>query len=102
MTRIALVGCGLVGGSWALVFARAGLDVTLYDPSPASIDAAMEVARTSAAALSTAGLLNGQSPAEIMSRLKPVASLAEAVSSARSAAPVASARQAHPIYSRAR
>ncbi|WP_419729497.1 3-hydroxyacyl-CoA dehydrogenase [Lichenicola sp.] len=82
MTQIALVGCGLVGGSWALVFARAGLDVTLYDPSPASIDAAMEVARTSAAALAAEGLLNGQTPAQIMSRLKPASSLAEAVASA--------------------
>ena len=82
MTQIALVGCGLVGGSWALVFARAGLDVTLYDPSPASIDTAMEVARTSAAALAAEGLLNGQTPAEILSRLKPVFTLVEAVASA--------------------
>jgi len=31
--KIAIVGCGLVGSSWALVFARAGHDVVIYDRS---------------------------------------------------------------------
>ena len=47
--KIALVGSGLVGGSWALVFARTGFDVTLYDPSQASIQAALDFARHFAA-----------------------------------------------------
>lgn len=78
MIKISLVGCGLVGGSWALVFARAGFDVKLYDPSTASIEAALNFARDASAALADMDLLKGQSPAEVMSRLKPVSSLAEA------------------------
>jgi len=30
MFRIAIVGGGVVGSSWALVFARAGLEVAIY------------------------------------------------------------------------
>jgi L-gulonate 3-dehydrogenase len=79
MTKLALVGCGLVGGSWGLVFARAGFDVTLYDPSQASVDAALDFARKASSTLAEMDLLKGQGPGEVMSRLKPVRSLAEAV-----------------------
>jgi L-gulonate 3-dehydrogenase len=82
MTKIALVGCGLVGGSWGLVFARAGFDVTLYDPSQASLDAALDFARGASSTLAEMDLLNGQSPADVIGRLKPVPSLAEAVHNA--------------------
>jgi L-gulonate 3-dehydrogenase len=82
MRKIALVGCGLVGGSWALVFARAGFDVALYDPSQASLDAALDLARSASSSLAELDLLNGQSPADVISRLRPVRSLAEAVHNA--------------------
>lgn len=82
MTRITLVGCGLVGGSWAVVFSRAGFEVTLYDPSPASVDAAMAVARTSAVTLAGQNLLDNQTPEQVLARLKPVGSLADAVAGA--------------------
>ena len=36
MTRVALVGAGVVGASWSLVFARAGFEVAVYDADPAS------------------------------------------------------------------
>ncbi|WP_281827275.1 3-hydroxyacyl-CoA dehydrogenase [Jannaschia rubra] len=36
MTRIAIVGAGLIGRSWAVVFARAGMDVAAWDPEPAT------------------------------------------------------------------
>ena len=35
MTRVGLIGAGVVGSSWALVFARAGLEVTVHDADPA-------------------------------------------------------------------
>lgn len=38
--KIAVVGCGVVGSSWALVFTRAGYDVTMWDASPAAAEAA--------------------------------------------------------------
>jgi 3-hydroxyacyl-CoA dehydrogenase len=33
MPRVAIIGAGLIGRSWAIVFARAGWDVSLYDAS---------------------------------------------------------------------
>ncbi len=82
MKKITLVGCGLVGGSWSLVFARAGFDVTLYDPAPASLQSALDFAGKVAPALAAQGLLNGQDPAKVLARLKPAASLAEALKDA--------------------
>jgi 3-hydroxyacyl-CoA dehydrogenase len=79
MEKIALVGCGLVGGAWGIVFARAGFDVTLYDPSPQSIEAALQFARSAAPGLAEQGLLNGESAEAVLGRLHPAASLAEAV-----------------------
>lgn len=32
--KVAIVGSGLVGSSWAIVFARAGCEVALYDAAP--------------------------------------------------------------------
>ena len=49
MSRIAIVGCGLVGSSWALVFRRAGLDVVLFDAVPDSRDRAAAFVTTSLA-----------------------------------------------------
>jgi 3-hydroxyacyl-CoA dehydrogenase len=79
MEKIAVVGCGLVGGSWSLVFARAGFEVVLWDPSPASVEAALGFAETAAASLAAEDLLNGQTVAAVLARLKPASSLAEAV-----------------------
>ncbi len=38
MKRAALVGAGLIGRAWALVFARAGWQVSLYDVSPTLLE----------------------------------------------------------------
>ncbi|MCS0502025.1 3-hydroxyacyl-CoA dehydrogenase [Ancylobacter mangrovi] len=81
-TKIALVGCGLVGRSWAIVFARAGLDVAMYDPTPASLDTALDFVRGALPPLAELGLLNGHEPAEVMARLRPAGSLAEALDGA--------------------
>ncbi|WP_395067620.1 3-hydroxyacyl-CoA dehydrogenase [Paraburkholderia silvatlantica] len=34
MAKVAVAGCGVVGSSWALVFARAGFDVRVWDAAP--------------------------------------------------------------------
>ncbi|WP_454857548.1 3-hydroxyacyl-CoA dehydrogenase [Rhizobium binxianense] len=82
MMKIALVGCGLVGGAWSIVFARAGFDVTLYDPSPESVEAAIAFVRSALPGLAEQNLLNGRDPAAILSHLKTAASLADAVADA--------------------
>ncbi len=35
-TRVAVVGCGVIGTGWAAHFLRAGLDVAVWDPDPAA------------------------------------------------------------------
>jgi L-gulonate 3-dehydrogenase len=39
--KIAVIGAGLIGRSWAIVFARGGHDVVLYDANPAQAEAAL-------------------------------------------------------------
>ncbi|MGI9484355.1 MAG: 3-hydroxyacyl-CoA dehydrogenase [Geminicoccaceae bacterium] len=40
MEKIALIGGGLVGQAWAIVFARAGYQVAMYDASPLTMEQA--------------------------------------------------------------
>ena len=40
MEKIALIGGGLIGQAWAIVFARAGHEVAFYDASPLTIEQA--------------------------------------------------------------
>mgnify|MGYP001809824392 CR=1 FL=1 len=49
--KIAIVGCGVVGSSWALVFARAGHDLAIYDRTPAAAEAALAFVSAADAAL---------------------------------------------------
>lgn len=45
--KVAILGSGLIGRSWAMVFARGGHDVVLWDQDPAQIDRALDhIART--------------------------------------------------------
>ena len=41
MTRVGIVGAGLIGRAWAQVFARGGCEVLVWDPSPAQRDTAI-------------------------------------------------------------
>lgn len=56
--NIAIVGAGLIGRAWAIVFARAGMPVALYDIDPGSLDTAREAIRQSLDDLRAAGLLD--------------------------------------------
>ena len=40
MTQVAVIGAGLIGRAWSIVFALAGFDVTLWDPYPQQVEAA--------------------------------------------------------------
>ena len=81
MTRIAVIGAGLIGRAWSIVFARAGIPVTLWDPVPAAIPAARDFIAARLPELAEAGLL-ADPPAAVLARLHPAASLAEAVAEA--------------------
>ena len=78
MTKIAVVGAGLIGRAWSIVFARAGFDVALWDPVPQAIVAAQDFIAERLPELREAGLLADQ-PSVVRARIRPAASLAEAV-----------------------
>ncbi len=80
--KVACVGAGLIGRAWALVFARAGCRVAVFDRDCATAEAALTFARTMLPALSQEDLLEGQSPDEILGRLSLSPSLEAALEGA--------------------
>ncbi|MDE2005941.1 MAG: 3-hydroxyacyl-CoA dehydrogenase [Rhodospirillales bacterium] len=81
MTQIAVIGAGLIGRAWSIVFARAGFDVALWDPAPDAVPAARDFIAARLPELRAAGLL-ADAPEAVLARVRPAASLAEAVANA--------------------
>ena len=81
MDRIAVVGAGLIGRAWAMVFARAGLPVTLWDKVPGVAEGAMAIIADRLADLRAAGLV-AEASEVIAARITPVATLADCVAGA--------------------
>jgi len=71
MERIAVVGAGLIGRAWAIVFARAGCSVTMWDKLPGVAEAAMDQIRARLGDLHAAGLV-GEAPDTIAARIAAV------------------------------
>jgi L-gulonate 3-dehydrogenase len=71
--KIAIVGAGLIGRAWAIVFARAGRQVALYDSDPLALPAALETIGVNLADLAESGLI--ADPGETIQRIEPVKSL---------------------------
>ncbi|MFV0411195.1 MAG: 3-hydroxyacyl-CoA dehydrogenase [Paracoccus sp. (in: a-proteobacteria)] len=78
--NIAIIGAGLVGSGWALVFAGAGFGVRAYDPSEEVRDRILPWAKDSLCEMAEAGLV--QDPDAILSRITVHPTLAEAVDGA--------------------
>lgn len=55
MTRIAVLGAGTIGASWAALFAAAGKSVTVYDPAPDAKARVFEMIASAAEALGALG-----------------------------------------------
>lgn len=68
MERIAVVGAGLIGRAWAMVFARAGLEVRLWDKMPGVAEQALGLIAERLADLKAAGLVQ-EAPATIAARI---------------------------------
>lgn len=81
-SRIAVVGCGLIGQAWAMVFLRAGMNVALFDPIDGVASSAVGRIARDLGSLEASELLNGHSASECASRITAVATLAEAVDNA--------------------
>jgi len=78
MTRVAVVGAGLIGRSWAIVFARAGFDVALYDMAEGAGPAALAFIAERLPELRDAGLL-ADPPETVLARIRLADSLADAL-----------------------
>ena len=77
MEQIAIIGTGLIGRAWAMVFARAGHSVRIWDPVAGVPQAALGLIGQSLQDLAEAGLIT-ETPAVIAARTR--------VSSARTTA----------------
>jgi 3-hydroxyacyl-CoA dehydrogenase len=74
---MAVVGAGLIGRAWAMVFARAGWEVSLYDPVAAALEAAPALCAEGLAEQHRQGLC--EDPAGAAARIRVVPVLAEAL-----------------------
>ena len=82
MSKIAIVGSGLIGRAWAITFARAGFDVALYDADAAAIRAAHAYVAEVLPSLEEFDLLNGAAPDAVLARISQEARLEAALDGA--------------------
>jgi len=80
MTKVGIIGAGLIGRAWAHVFARGGCEVKMWDPSPQQRDAALAWMPASLAELARHGLVDD--PVAAAKRVTAVSTLEEAVAGA--------------------
>lgn len=79
--HVAIVGAGLVGAGWAVVYARAGLHVRVYDNNPDITRLAIPLIASQLEGLQRHGLI-AEPPAAILARVSAVDTLAAAVDGA--------------------
>lgn len=77
---IAVVGAGLVGSGWALVFARAGLETRVYDPQPEVRGKLMPWMRQAVHDLAEAGLIDN--PNDVLEQVTVVDTMRKALQGA--------------------
>ncbi|HEY5930656.1 MAG TPA: 3-hydroxyacyl-CoA dehydrogenase, partial [Burkholderiales bacterium] len=81
MEKVAIIGSGLIGRAWAMVFARAGHSVKLYDAAPGAAEKALGLIREGLQELNEFGLI-AESADVVAKRVTAVATLADAVTDA--------------------
>lgn len=57
--KVAIVGSGLIGRSWSMLFASVGYQVTLYDVNSSAVDSALQLITEELHKLESNGLLRG-------------------------------------------
>lgn len=68
VSKIAILGSGVIGASWAIVYARSGCDIAIYERSEAFRDSAMQRLESSLA--SSASLLrDGETVQDVLARI---------------------------------
>ena len=81
MEKVAIIGSGLIGRAWAMVFARAGHSVKLYDTAPGAAEKALGLIREGLQELNEFGLI-AESADVVAKRVTAAATLADAVTDA--------------------
>ena len=77
MTKIGIVGAGLIGRAWAIVFARSGFDVALWDGNADALKGSLGTIKERLEDLRKAGLI--ADPAAVLARITPLPTLRETV-----------------------
>jgi L-gulonate 3-dehydrogenase len=77
---VAVIGAGLVGVGWAIVFAKAGLEVRIYDADRGATERALALIPAQLKELQSFGLVDD--PVSIAAHLKPAYRLADAIDGA--------------------
>ena len=78
MEKVAIIGSGLIGRAWAMVFARAGHPVKLYDAAPGAAGKALALIKEGLEELREFGLIT-ESPEVVAKRVSTATTLADAV-----------------------
>jgi 3-hydroxyacyl-CoA dehydrogenase len=81
MEKIAIIGAGLIGRAWAMVFARAGHPVMMWDADPAAVAKARGSIEQALAELKEFGLI-AEDPAIVRARISGAATLQECIKDA--------------------
>jgi len=77
--KVALIGCGLIGQSWAISFLSAGFSVSLFDPTEGVTEAAKEKITAKLSDLQNHGLIGKRKISDYLSQIFLAPSISEAV-----------------------
>ena len=77
--KVALIGCGLIGQSWAISFLSAGFDVSLFDPVKGVTKKAKEKIKAKLSDLQNYGLLKNKNISDYLDRIHLTQDLLHAV-----------------------
>lgn len=80
MTKIAIIGSGLIGRAWATIFASHGFDVALHDVAPGAAEAARTHIGSNLEELAGHGLV--EDPRGSLARIRVASGLADALNGA--------------------
>jgi 3-hydroxyacyl-CoA dehydrogenase len=79
--KIAVVGAGLIGRAWAIVFARAGFTVSIWDAVPQALAACQQQLRENVTDLASHGLIS-ETVDTVVARITQATSLGDALTGA--------------------
>lgn len=80
--KVAVIGCGFIGYSWGVVFARNGLETYMYNRKSPTLDSVKERMKQALEFLAAEGMIEEKEVEESLARVHTTDSLEEAVSSA--------------------